>query len=389
MRRTPKLLLLTLCLGAAALPGAYANGAQSSGESERVASPAELVQQLADPRFAVRKRAMEQLVAQGVAAAAALEAGVESTDREVSFRSRHALTIIREHDFQRRLRAFAAGQDAQETYELPGWTLFRKEVGDGLEARRLFVEMQQAEPQLLQALERSPDKAVELLVQRLDQLQGEARTGQKQQSASLGTLAALLFVSNHDRGESVGMAVQNLAACYRYDVFVTAMEAGAEREILRKMLGTWIENARSWDRFQAMLLAIQFDLPQGLAPAKHMLADESRDPNQAVYRGFALQTIARFGDESHIPLVEPLLDDASPYGANSAAAAKASFQTQIRDIALATVVHLARQDPKTFGLTRLKPNSTQVFNTSSLAFENDAKRDEAIKKWRAFRAEQH
>lgn len=389
MGRTSKLLLLTLCLGATWLAGAYRVGAQTSVESGAMVSPAELVQQLADPRFSVRKRAMEQLVEQGVAAAPALEQGVQSNDREMSFRSRHALNIIREHDFQRRLRVFAAGQDAHETYDLPGWALFRKEVGDGLEARRLFVEMQQAEPELLQALERSPDKAVELLVERLDKLQEEARAGQKQHAVSLGTVAALLFVSNQDRGQSMGLAVQNLAAFYRHDVFAAAIQTGSQRDILRKMLGTWIENARSWDRFHAMLLAMQFDLPQGLEPAKLMLADDSLDPNQAVYRGFALQTIARFGDDSHIPIVEPLLEDATPYGGNSAISAKAKFQTQIRDIALATLVHLAKQDPKKFGLTRLKPSSTQVFNTNSLAFEDDAKREEAIKQWRAFRAKQH
>ncbi len=386
MGRISKLLLLTSSLAVACLAGSRGDAAPVPVEAAQTPSPAALVQQLGDPQFAVRKRAMEQLVTQGVAAAAALEEGLRSTDREVRFRSQHALNIIREHDFQRRLRVFAAGQDAQETYELPGWALFRKEVGDGLEARRLFVEMQQAEPQLLQTLERAPDKAVEMLVQRLDELQREARAGQNQLSVSLGTVAALLFVSNQDRADSIGLAVQNLATFYRQDVFVAALETGSEREILRKMLGAWIEKARSWDRFQAMLLAIQFDLPEGLTPAKHVLADESLDPNQAVYRGFALQTIARFGDESQIPVVEPLLDDASPYGSNTPASAKTRFQTQIRDIALATVVHLAKQDPKEFGLTRLKPNSTQVFNTSTLAFENDASREEAIRKWRAFRA---
>jgi HEAT repeat protein len=168
MGRRLKLLLLTQCLWAAWLAGVHADGAQTSVESEQLASPTALVRQLGDPRFSVRKRAMEQLVELGVEAIAALEEGVQSNDREVSFRSRRALDVVREHDFQRRLRAFAAGQDAQETYELPGWAMFRNEVGDGLEARRLFVEMQQAEPQLLQALARSPDKAVEALVDRLE-----------------------------------------------------------------------------------------------------------------------------------------------------------------------------------------------------------------------------
>jgi hypothetical protein len=330
MGRRLKLLLLTQCLWAAWLVGVHADGAQTSGESEQLASPTALVRQLGDPRFSVRKRAMEQLVELGVEAIAALEEGVQSNDREVSFRSRRALDVVREHDFQRRLRAFAAGQDAQETYELPGWAMFRNEVGDGLEARRLFVEMQQAEPQLLQALARSPDKAVEALVDRLEEIQQAPRTGQKTQSVSLGTVATLLFVSNQDRGESVGLAGQNLSAFYRQDVFAAAIQSGSQREILRKMLGSWIENARSWDGFHAMLLAMQFDLPQGLAPAKRMLESDAGDPNQAVYRGFALQTIARFGDESHIPILEPLLEDASPYGGTLAISGKAKYQTQIR-----------------------------------------------------------
>ena len=222
---------------------------------------------------------------------------------------------------------------------------------------------------------------------RLAEIQQAPRTGQKPQSVSLGTVATLLFVSNQDRGESVGLAVQNLSAFYRQDVFSAAIQAGSQREILRKMLGSWIENACSWDGFHAMLLAMQFDLLRD-SLAKRMLEGDAGDPNQAVYRGFALQTIARFGDESHIPVLEPLLEDASPYGGTLAISGKAKYQTQIRDIALAALVHLAKQDPKKFGLSRLKPSSTQVFNTNSVAFEDDTKREEAIKKCGAqFRTE--
>ncbi len=332
------------------------------------------MRQLGDARFSVRKRATDELVQLGVAAVAALEEGVQSADREISFRCRHALDLVREFDFQRRLRAFAAGQDAQESYELPGWALFRKEVGDGLEARRLFVEMQQAEPRLLQALERSPEKVVEALVDRVEEIQQTARGGQKPQAVSLGTIATLLFISNQDRGESVGLAVQNVSALYRQEGFAAAMQSGSQRDVLRKMLATWIEHARSWDGFHALLLAMQYDIPEGLAPARRLLESDAGDPNQSVYRGFALQTFARFGDESHIPIVEPFLEDASSYGGTLAISDKAKYQTQVRDIALATLVHLAKQDPKKFGLNRLKTNSTQVFNTSSVSFEDDAQR---------------
>ncbi len=350
-------------------------------------SPDELVRQLGDPRFSVRKHATDELVQWGVAAVPALEEGVQSTDREVSFRCRHALDLVREFDFQRRLRAFAAGQDAQESYELPGWALFRKQVGDGLEARRLFVEMQQAEPRLLQAVDRAPERVVEALVDRVEEIQQTARSGQKPESASLGTIATFLFISNQDRGETAGLTVQNLSAFYRQEGFAAAIQSGSQRDVLRKMLATWIENARSWDGFHAMLLAMQYDIPEGLAPARRLLENDGGDPNQSVYRGFALQTFARFGDESHIPIVEPFLEDASSYGGTLAVSGKAKYQTQVRDIALATLVHLAKQDPKKFGFNRLKTTSTQVFNTSSVSFEDDAKRSEAISKWHAFRAE--
>jgi hypothetical protein len=260
-------------------------------------------------------------------------------------------------------------------------------VGDGLEARRLFVEMQQAEPRLLQAVDRAPERAVEALVDRVEEIQQTARGGQKPESASLGTIATFLFVSNQDRGETAGLTVQNLSAFYRQEGFAVAIQSGSQRDVLRKMLATWIENARSWDGFHAMLLAMQYDIPEGLAPARRLLESDGGDPNQSVYRGFALQTFARFGDESHIPFVEPFLEDASSYGGTLAVSGKAKYQTQVRDIALATLVHLAKQDPKKFGFNRLKTTSTQVFNTSSVSFEDDAKRSEAISKWHAFRAE--
>ena len=182
MGRIVGLLVLTLCLGAAcARRRSHGVAAQSvDGESEPSVEPGRAGAAARRPAV-LGPQTRDGTVgrAGGGAPIAALEEGVQSSDREMSFRSRHALDIVREHDFQRRLRAFAAGQDAQETYELPGWALFRKEVGDGLEARRLFVEMQQAEPELLQALERSPERAVESLVERLEEIQQRPALGQK------------------------------------------------------------------------------------------------------------------------------------------------------------------------------------------------------------------
>jgi hypothetical protein len=349
--------------------------------------PAELVQRLGDAHFIVRKRATDQLIELGIRAIPALEEGVQSGDREIRFRCRIALERVRELDFQRRLRAFAAGQDAQERYELPAWPLFRKEVGDGLEARRLFVEMQQAEPALLLALERDPEKIGEALSKRLETLQIAAQGGAKAAESGLGTVATLLFVANCcPPGESAGLAIYDLSAFFRQDSFAIAILSGPQQAVLRKLLTAWIEGARSWEAFHAVLLAMQYNIPQGLVPARRLLESDTGDPNESVYRGFALQTFARFGAASHVPIIEPFLEDTSPYGGSLSVSGKAKYQTQVRDIALATLAFLVDEDPKKFGLNRLKTSSTQVFNTSSVAFEDDAKRAEGIAAWRAYRA---
>ena len=159
---------------------------------------AELVSLLGDRSFAVRREATSRLVELGIAAMGALEQGVQSEDREISFRSRHVLSIVREHDFQRRLRAFASGQNLADQYHLPGWPLFAKDVGTDREARLLFVEMQRAEPKLLSVLEESPEDLSDELTERSRPCRPLGHWIVKR-TASLGTVATVLFVLNsHD-----------------------------------------------------------------------------------------------------------------------------------------------------------------------------------------------
>ncbi len=366
---------------------AVAGGSPSADGHRDVQDSAELVRQLGHPSFTVRSRAMSELVQLGVEAIDALQRGVQSQDREISFRSQHALKIVRENDFQRRLQAFAAGHDASESYQLPGWARFYKEAGGSPEARALFVEMQQAEPQLLVTLERSPEKLSDALAERVVELQESAQVGREPNQISLGTITTILFILNDEHIELPAMVSQSIGSYFRYPTFDSAIQAGSQRELLRTMLGTWIEHSKGWDAYHAIFLAMKYDIPKGLIPAKKVLVGEVNEQNQSYFVCYAMLAYAKFGDESDIGLIEPLLDDSTPYGGSVAVAGTAKYRTEIRDIALATLVRLTKQDPREFGFDRLRSSSTQIFNTGSLAFENDEKREQAIKKWRAFRRE--
>jgi hypothetical protein len=63
-----------------------------------------------------------------------------------------------------------------------------------------------------------------------------------------------------------------------------------------------------------------------------------------------------------------------------------TYETQIRDVALAALVIMKKQDAKKFGFDRIQQNTTNVFSTNTVGFENDEKRDKALAKWKEFKS---
>ena len=89
--------------------------------------------------------------------------------------------------------------------------------------------------------------------------------------------------------------------------------------------------------------------------------------------------------KSQIPLLESLLDDETPCSTQRVNNNK-TYQTQLRDVALVAILLLKEQDPKKFGFTRIALQSTNVFSTNTVGFENDEQRKQTIEKWQKFKA---
>jgi hypothetical protein len=347
----------------------------------------ELVKRLGDPRFSVRERATNELVLLGSDAIAALEAGCASSDREIRFRSQRVLEIVREYDFQRRLKLFADGHLDADGSGLPGWDLFRYEMGESRPARNLFVEMQKSEPRLLRLLVDAPEGLADAMALRVAEIQSSFQYQRSNSPLDLGTVAAILFVYNHARDKTDLQTAQAVTYFLKQNSFTSALQTGAERELLRKMLSQWIEQSEGWMAYQGMTMALQYDLPSGLITARRML-NEPADPNLAYARWYALLSVARFGSTDDLELVERFLNDETPYGTAVRVNSQMKFRTQMRDVALATLIHLTKQRHEDYGFERLRIQPTFVFDPNSLAFEDDEKRDQAIKRWHEYRTRQ-
>jgi hypothetical protein len=376
VRQILQLGILTAALAAwMPVSAADQSAVQAAGEPE---IPVELlVQMLGDEQFSTRERATSRLIEIGLTAKSALERGSQHPDREIRYRCLRILTIVAELDLQRRLDAFAAGRD--DEHGLPGWDQYRETLGGSAEARAMFVEMQKAEPDIMRAIESGPQavgKTLALRCVQVQQMQNAAR-----QPVALGTIAAMLFAVSDDKvdvRQESSSALANL--CYQPEV-QNAMNDSSRRPIVRRLLGDWIKRGDSWAAFQNMSLAMRHDMKEGLVPAKRVLENAA---NQPYIRQNGILAIAKLGDSSDIPLLEGLLEDQARCATQRIG--DKTYETQLRDVALAAILLLEDKDPKDFGFDRIQRNDMNVFVTGTVGFASDELRQQALQKLRDSRA---
>jgi len=339
-----------------------------------------LVEKLGAEEFSVRERATALLIEMGLGAKHAVEAGRTHPDREIRYRCERISQLVGEMDFQRRLTAFTSGHS--DGSDLPAWRGFRDLYGDDGETRGLFVEMQQAESELLRAIENGPQGVARVAETRTTQLQHlQRRAGE---ATSLGSVAALLFAAVGDEvnlGLQPSFALVNLCS---QPSFIQGMSDPAKNKVLRKMLSRWITRSEGAVAQQSMFLAMRHDMKEGLIPATRILRNPGEQP---FVRQTALMTVAKLGDASHVDLLESALDDARRISSHRID--NVQYETQLRDVALAALLFLKKQDPKKFGFERIQFNESNVFNYGTVGFENEDKRKQAFDKYHEFKAKEN
>jgi hypothetical protein len=358
--------------------------------SDEVVSLAErvsqLVRQLGSDEFTVRELATEELAKIGLPAYAALEAAAKHPDREVRYRSRRVLGIIRQFDHERRLEAFLSGTEAGEA-PLPSWSRFQRTYGGGPEQRKLFVDMQRADPELLAAFEVNPRSAGDVLAQRMVESQQARQIGPN--SLTFAQVAAALFVAAEPDVTVPSQALAGLfSQCFQPAVR-EALDGVTRREIPRKMLGAIVSRCEGLDAFQAMTVARQFDLPEGIVAAMNILKGQETK-RMAPMVQYALITIAKLGDASHLPMVDTpqLLADITPV--TQFKENETTYVIQIRDVALATVIRLNKQDLKSFfgplPNQSLDDPQNVFLNARLIGFASEAERNAVFAKWAKWKA---
>jgi len=404
--RTASVLLGVSCSAFIALP-AVGQVAADAGADSVIAAPAdsttpptadqiaEWIGQLGHDSYAVRQAAAEHLLAGGHAARGALLEVVDAPDPEIRSAARRLVTLIEQSEFDRRLAEFAADVDGQRGVTLPGWAEFSGLVGGDESARALFVDMQRCEAALLAAIFAEggdePDRDWEERLFRLHNWQ--ATSGQRSAAPPLGSCATMLLLGSlPDRGGSERGAIGIAELAQRPPIREAILgDATPQNSIIRRLLLTWVTDCpvRHDQVLHGRLNLIStYKLAEALPLAVSVARGEPPFLTAAAHnRVMAILAVGRFGSRAQVDDLEPLLEDDTLWAmAGQPGQPGNPRAVQVRDVALATMLHLTGQRHSDYGFVGVQRNPQLLFNPQTLGLTDDVARAAAATKWREWRA---
>jgi hypothetical protein len=349
------------------------------------------IAQLSHDDYAVRQAAADRLLAEGAAAERALVEMVDAPDPEIRAAARRLITLIEKSEFDRRLEEFAADTDGRRGMVLPGWIEFGRLVGTDEPARALFVDMQRQEAALLAGIFGSEQKHAEPeWEQRLFRLYNwQLTSGGRNAAPPLGSCATMLFLSSLPDARGTERGAIGVAELTKRPPIRDALLDTSRQPTIRKLLLAWVNGCPVQSqhvlsqRLELMsLYGLSESLPTALAAARGeppflMAATEIRVR--------AILLVGRFGSEENVVDLEPLLDDTTVV-ANQGL--PGNVQTvQLRDVALAAMLHLTGQPLADYGFNRAQRHPLMLFHAQTLVLESDTQRATALAKWREWQAE--
>lgn len=365
---------------------------------------AELVGQLGASDFASRERASAELLSQGEVALPRLRAVPSSAPYEVRHRAQLIQQQIEDDKFRRLSRSFLLDLDGGKSYGLPGWDSYRQLVGSTRTCKLLFLDMIRQQPEVAQLIElASVENASPAAVSSLTQLASLEATRLRDElyllrEPKIGDSVAMLMVAATLPSQTP-IEISDIISISERRSFEGNIHKEGYRNCLRKLLGAWLLKTHVAMSPAGMDCALNYDLAEGAEIARRCLtANFDYDT-----RKLAFYCLARFGNETDVERIAPLLEDrtivdqfahgalasevhesnAPPPGAPPEPVVGNNLVVRINDLALVTSILLLGENPQQV-FPRYEEHEKLGFFIHSLAspLEAEAEQQQRIDQWK-------
>ena len=269
-----------------------------------------------------------------------------------------------------RIAAFVADKDGKKDHALPGWKLFRELAGADVAARKLFAELSRREIDLLEALEKDPKRAGALCAARCERL---FKTHSNARGAALlpDDVLPLFLVTADPRAGVASMTGYYLCSLLdRPGLRQELTIKGPGSPFKKVVLGWMLRQNDDYPLSRALEAAERLQLPERVALAKKVVSGKKGGGGA---RGHALVVLGKADAKGNRGLFASLLEDKASvagFGIGVANGPAIQGQTEVRDVALAMLVHGSGQKPADYGFAYTRSSNDFLFNAPFLGFSN-------------------
>ncbi len=348
-----------------------AGQSQAADESQRAETQriAELISQLGSSRFEEREAASAELLAGGEAALSGLRSIGSTATYEVRHRGNLIQRRIEDDKFTALSRSFLLDLDADNSYGLPAWRHYRQLVGGSRTSKLLFLDMVRRQPELAQLIEEAsspnPPRAVFTALDSLASIEAVLLREEifSLRDTHVGDAVAMLLVAATLPGQTP-IEISEIIVTSERRSFGGHLTQQGYGDCLRKLLAAWLPKTHPSMAPTAMDCALRHRLSEGLDIARRHLSKNFDSDT----RKLAFYFLARFGNETDIALLMPLLSEktvvdefspsaiaseihisnAAPPGATRDPTLTKNLVVRINDLALTTAMLLSSEDPTEF-----------------------------------------
>jgi len=349
-----------------------------------------LVKQLRSPSFRARLQAEADCREAGVEMLPALVEALKSPDPELRRRAQLLIERIEDDELSESVDSFLAPGSKTE---LPGWSIVDELVDDTPAFRMAYAHVLQGNTQLVRAL--AHPQRISAEIQR--ELQNRNMLGSIPQGVSPYETAALLLLLIHPEADYssdvsetasrqvlAGVSQAEFAAEPHHSPPGATLGGGdvVIAQLLRALTTRWITLSQSGTSHDRLVAATRLELPESVVPALEMIQQK----NSPTLLGHAFVAVASYGGAEEMAVVETLLADHFELNSSRGIGDKKTSSTQIRDLALATLIEMTKQDPLTYGMGPFSRDEKNRLSGFPVGFEDEARRDAAFEKWNAWSA---
>ena len=308
--------LATLAIGAIPVQG------QAIDENQ-TARNAQLVEQLGADEFQTREHATAELLALGDHVLPLLRSVSPSARYETRHRARLIAEKIESDKFLALSQSFLLDLDGEKSYGLPSWGRYRQLVGSSRTSKLLFLDMIRQQPEVARLIElvgppaetaseaspESPADSSPAAMRALETIASMEAVRLREELFSyretkLGDAVAMLMVAA-TLPTQTPVEISDIISISERRSFEGSIHKEGYKNCLRKLLAAWLPKTHVAMAPTAMTCALEHDLAEGAAIARGCLtANYDNDT-----RTLAFYCLARFGNETDVPLLAAWLDD--------------------------------------------------------------------------------